>query len=393
MLKKNLFAAVLVVSCINVFAQNRYVIYFTDKNNSAYSISSPLGFLSQRAIDRRSKQNIAIDSLDLPVNLNYIQGVAATGATVLNFSKWLNTVTIEVADSTMLAAVTALPYVMSCTNVGRPVNNPLDPHQKKADKFAGETSTAIPFNHLNKTTTVLQYGAAFNQVHMLNGDVLHDDGYQGEGMIIAMMDAGFLNADITPVFDSIWATNRVIVTRDFVNPLSNIFNEHYHGAACFCILAANTPGVLMGTAPQASYMLLRSEDAPTENIIEEFNWASAAEYADSAGADVFSTSLGYTTYDNPAQSHSYATLDGNTAPMTIAADIAASRGIVVVNSAGNEGSSMWNYISVPSDANNILAIGAVDSTGNYAPFRGNGPSFDGRVKPDVSAQGAGTYYC
>ncbi len=393
MYRKYLIILLFISLTLNLTAQNRFAIYFTDKNNTPFSIGNPSAYLSQHAIDRRTKQNIAIDSLDIPVNASYVQGVAATGATILNVSKWLNVATIEVADSAMLASVMALPYVVNSLNVGRPDNTNSATLEKRPDKlaitFQQQQKNLTPF----KTNTILQYGASFNQVHMLNGDVLHDDGYQGQGMIIAMMDAGFLNADTIAVFDSIWATNRVISTKDFVNPASNIFNEHYHGAACFSILAANSPGVLMGTAPQASYLLLRSEDAPTEYIIEEYNWASAAEYADSIGADVFSTSLGYTTFDNPAHNHSYATLDGNTAPMSIAASIAASRGIVVINSAGNEGNSSWNYISVPADADHILAVGAVDSAENYANFSGKGPTVDGRIKPDVAAQGSGTYFC
>lgn len=379
--------------CIEAFSQNRYAIYFTDKNNSSYSFSNPLAYLSQRALNRRAKQNIAIDSLDLPVNTAYVQGVAATGATILNVSKWLNCVTIQTSSSTVLTAINALPYVKSNTNVGRMPVNISGLSKQPFDKFKNETLSNTASTNANKVSSLLNYGASYTQVHQCNGDALHDGGFQGQGMLISIMDAGFLHADTLNVFDSLWAQNKIVAVKDFVNPLSNIYNEFFHGAACFSILAANSPGAMMGTAPQASYLLLRTEDANTENIIEEYNWAAAAEYADSAGADVFSTSLGYTTFDIAAQNHTYASMDGNTTPITIAADIAASRGIVAVNSAGNDGNSAWNFIGAPADANNILAIGAVNGAGSYASFSSNGPTYDGRVKPDVSAMGSGTTIC
>lgn len=383
---KKLLLATLLLTSVQLHAQNRYVVYLKDKNNTPFSLSNPSAFLTQRAIDRRAKQNIAIDSLDLPVNQTYIQAVAATGATVLNVSKWLNTITFETTDPLIYAAVVALPFVNNGLTVGKQAA-PLT----TIDKFGEFKPNALPLLSANKTTS-LDYGAAYHQLKMLNGDALHDAGFSGEGMLIAVMDAGFLNANANPVFDSLFIQNKIVSTVDFVDHDGDVYNDHWHGAMCFSIMGANSPGNIIGTCPQANYILLRTEDINSENIIEEYNWATAAEYADSMGTDLFSTSLGYTLFDDPAQSHTYATLDGQTAPMTLAADIAVSRGIIVINSAGNEGNNSWNYISVPSDAKTILAIGAVDSLENYASFSGNGPTFDGRVKPDVAALGQGTYY-
>jgi hypothetical protein len=386
MIKRLLIASVLFVTT-QLQAQNRFVAYLTDKGNSPYSINNPAAFLTQRAIDRRTKQNIAIDSLDLPVNPTYIQAVAATGATVLNVSKWLNTITFETADPNIYNAVMALPFVSNGMNVGK-----IGTQLNLAGKFEKDKVAGMPLATANKTTSALSYGYSEHQIKMLNGDVLHDAGFTGDGMLIAVIDAGFLNVNLNPVFDSLRAQNKIMGTYDFVDHDTDVYYDHWHGAMCFSIMGANSPGNIIGTCPQATYLLLRSEDAPTENIIEEYNWSTAAEYADSLGADVFSSSLGYTLFDDTLQNHSYATLDGQTAPMTIVSDIAVSRGIVVINSAGNEGSSAWGHISVPSDAKTILSIGAVDSAGTYASFSGQGPSFDGRVKPDVTALGAGTYY-
>lgn len=380
---------------LSAIAQDRYVIQLTDKNNSPYSLSNPIAFLTQRSIDRRTKQGIAIDSMDLPVNPNYINGINATGAAILNVSKWLNTITIQTADPNVLNAINLLPYVQNTVNVGKPAIAISGADKKPKDKFEIEKSSTIPYATLNKTTSLLSYGYSEHQIKMLNGDVLHDAGFQGDGMMISMMDAGYLNAQYNPCFDSLHLQNKIIATKNFASSTPDVYTDHWHGAMCFSILAANLPGNIIGTCPHADYLLLETEETPGEHVIEEYNWASGAEFADSIGADVFSTSLGYTVFDDPTQNHTYATLDGNTAPMTIAADIAASRGIVVINSAGNEGNnSAWDYhFSVPSDAHNILSIGAVDSAGNYASFSGKGPTFDGRVKPDVSALGQGTYYC
>jgi hypothetical protein len=206
-----------------------------------------------------------------------------------------------------------------------------------------------------------------------------------------VIDAGFQNANNMVVFDSLRAHNQILGTWDFVSDELNVYDNDAHGAECLSLMGGNWAGNIVGTAPGASYWLLRSEDAPTENIIEEYNWAEAAEFADSAGVDLISTSLGYTEFDNPAQNHTYADLDGNTTPITIAEDFAAAKGMIVENSAGNEGNGPWYYISAPADADSNIATGAVDNIGNYVSFSGRGPTADGRIKPNVMAQGQDTY--
>jgi serine protease AprX len=385
-----LLLSCLLFSSLAAPAQNRYVVKFTDKASTPYSISSPLAYLSQRAIDRRVAQGIAVNQTDLPVDPNYIQQVAAiSGVTILNHSKWFNSVTIEVTSASVLNAVNALSFVANSANVGRTAGtgSAID---KFGDKNKGPVkSVALPSARIAS----LNYGNALNQVQMININELHDLGYTGQGMIIAVLDAGFQDANLMPCFDSLFLQNRVLATWDFVDHQTNVYDDNWHGASVLSTMAANISGDIIGTAPGASYILLRSEDANSENIIEEYNWASAAEYADSAGADVINSSLGYTEFDDPAQNHTYADMDGNTAPGTIAADMAAAKGILVVNSAGNEGSSSWQYIGCPADGDSVLAIGAVDATEMYAFFSSQGPSFDGRIKPDVAAQGQGTTVC
>ena len=395
MRKLNLLVLLTIITTITFgqVAPNKYWVKFTDKNNSPYSIDNPEEFLSQRAIDRRVKQGIAIEENDLPVNPQYIQGVKDAGATVLTVSKWFNSVTVFAANQSIVDAIEALPYVLSVSKGSEngSVEKSILPEKPF---FANETYGGVPSQDMYKSAGAVNaydYGAAYNQIHMLNGEPLHDNGFDGAGMVIAVLDAGFLNADNLSVFDSLWETGRILGTKDFVNPQNpEIFTAHYHGSMVLSTMGGNLPGQLVGTAPQASYYLLRTEDAGTEYLIEELNWVSGAEYADSVGADVLNTSLGYTEFDNPSQNHTYADMDGNTTPITIGADIAASKGMIPVNSAGNSGSSSWYYIGAPADGDSVFTIGAVDGSGNLASFSSRGPTSDGRVKPNVMAQGAGS---
>jgi serine protease AprX len=389
-----LFFAVLTLVLPAQIAPNKYFVRFTDKNNSPYSIDDPSEYLSQRAIDRRVNQGIAIDESDLPVNPSYLAGVAGTGATLINPSKWLNGVSVYTEDPSVIDAINALPYVL---NVSRsPQINPTDkqadnnfekPFFKHEDYNAPRPATLKQGNEIG----VFDYGMGLNQIQQLNGDALHQMGYRGQGKVIAVLDAGFLNANTHDVFDSLWQNNQILGTHDFVRGGEIQFNEHPHGAMVLSCMGGNYPGQLIGTAPKASFWLLRSEDGDSEYIIEEYNWVSAAEYADSVGADVINSSLGYTEFNDPTQNHTYADMDGDTAPATIGADMVAKKGILVVNSLGNEGSSSWYYLSAPSDGDSVLGIGAVDGAGIYASFSSHGPSYDGRVKPDVVAQGSGVY--
>ena len=381
------------------FDEAKYFIKFTDKNNSPYSISSPVEFLSQRAIDRRERYNIPIDETDLPVNQHYIDSVLQTGGMLLHRSKWFNAITISTADTSIVSNILDLHFVESVENT-----YPLFGSKKKPlDSISGTKNyeTFLPFqenfftaNNSSETSMfdikTLNYGYAYNQNTMIGIDYLHALGYIGEGMIIAVLDAGFYKVDELGVFDSLRADNRILGTKDYVMPNGNVYEEHTHGMAVLSIMAGNTPGMLIGTAPKASYWLLRSEDGATEYRIEEDNWVAAAEFADSLGADVFNTSLGYTVFNDTAQNYTYQDMDGNTARITIGSNIAASKGILVVSSAGNSGASPWKYISAPADGRKVLAVGAVDENKIYADFSSQGPSYDERVKPNVVAQGAET---
>ena len=366
-------------------APGKYFVAFTDKNNTPYSVSQPLNFLSQRAINRRNAQNIIITTQDLPVNPFYVDSVIAHGAAVLNKTKWLNGVVIQTLDTNVLNSIETLPFVSGVKSL--PVYN-----TSQAKKFSFiEKMEQITAAKMPSTESADAYGPALHQLQMLNGDFLHSLGYTGNGMLIAVMDAGFIGVNNIATFQELFADNRILATHDFVEGDDNVYGHHSHGTTVLSCMAAKLPGYMIGTAPDAEYILLRSEDVAGEYIVEEYNWASAAEYADSAGADVFNTSLGYTTFNDPLYNHTYADMNGDSAVITIAADIAASKGILVVNSAGNDGQGTWHYIGAPADGDSVLTVGGVDAQEAIYNASSFGPSSDGRVKPNVCAQGLNAY--
>lgn len=371
-------------------APDKYWIQFTDKNNSPYSIDNPQDFLSERALQRRANQNISIDEKDIPVNPQYLQAVADAGATLFFPSKWLNGVTIETADQNVLDAIMALPFVESSLKLE---NDPLKHEIKQKTFFANETYSTESLAPVKsgKNTGSLDYGMGYTQINQLNGIGLHDMGYQGEGMIVAVLDGGFIEVDTHPAFENMREEGRLLGTKDFVYPGGSVFCDSYHGTGVLSCMGANVPGTFIGTAPRASFYLIHTENTTYENLIEEFNWVSGAEYADSLGVDVINSSLGYITFDDPTWDHTYQDMNGNTTYVTLGADIACEKGILVVNSAGNEGSDyFYPYIGAPADGFNVFSIGAVKSNGERASFSSIGPSYDGRTKPDVMAMGQGS---
>ncbi len=387
---------ILVISfSLGLFAQEqKHVVFLKNKDNNPYSLTNPSAFLTQRALNRRAKSGIAIDFKDLPVTPAYVTQIAATGAPVVYSLRWFNAVVINTNDPGILETIRGLSFVDHIDQVL--VDQPDKTTGKHGIKDVAAILPSVVSSPMMtakpKSTGSLSYGQAYNQAHMISVDGLHNLGFKGEGMVIAVLDAGFYHVDQIAGFDSLWANNQILGTRDFSIPGNNVFGDdmHTHGTSVLSTMGANLPGEMVGTAPHASFWLVRTEVGDYEALIEEYNWAAGAEFADSIGADVINSSLGYTTFDSPGFNHTYADLDGNTTPVTRAADLAASRGILVVNSAGNEGGSSWQYVGAPADGDSVFTIGAVDAGGNYASFSSTGPTADGRTKPDVTAQGQGT---
>ena len=357
-------------------AQNFYWIGFTDKAGTEFSLDEPQQYLSERAIQRRQNQNIAIDSLDLPVSRIYVDSILTLDVELVHSSKWLNGITVKTKVDTMEIDFPDWSFIKEVQRTKPNLNNKSAHNKFELESIYG--NVAIDSSY---------YGQSVDQVGMLNGQFLHNKGFRGKGMQIAVIDAGFYGVDELQAFDSLWSNNQILGTRDFVLPGSNIFQTDDHGMNVLSCMGGIVPGQLIGTAPDADYWLIRSEAASTEYIIEEDNWVAAAEFADSVGVDVINSSLGYTTFDDASTNHTYADMDGNTTRVTRGANIAATRGILVVTSAGNERDDPWFRLVAPSDGELVMSVGAVTSILTTASFSSAGPAYDGAVKPNVAAMG------
>ena len=392
--KVSIFLLTLFVCNSFVSAQNqqvlykKYAVYFKDKAQSPYSIDNPEAFLSQRALERRAKAQIAIDETDLPVSPSYIKLVLSFGFDYINKGNWSNFIVVGSYDSTLVNKLTELSFVRDVKQVYS------HPHSLQNTKKAAGSGLEMGNANGKKASwgnvEEMNYGNSFTQVSMLGVDYMHRKNFLGEGLRIAVLDAGFYKVDELPAFERIRENGQILGTWDFVLNESSVYEDNSHGMSVLSCIAGYVPGELVGTAPQAQFYLLRTEDAATESLVEEYNWEAAAVWADSAGADMINSSLGYTTFDFPGDNHSYADLDGNSTVITKAADRAASKGILVINSAGNSGNSTWRYIGAPADGDSVLAIGAVNGDRQIASFSSRGPSVDGRVKPDICAMGQST---
>lgn len=380
-----------------VFTQNsRHIIRFANKGTSSFSLQAPLSYLSQKSINRRTRQKIQTDSTDLPVNPAYIDSLKnVPNVVVISNSKWLNQVLIRTSDSAALTRIRQFPFVKFAMAIALKAKPQETIIQKQFTESVVELPERPLLNSRQRETKVLDtiaYGNTYAQIHIHEGEYLHNRGFTGQGMTIAILDAGFFGYKTNPALDSLRLQNRVLGEYDFVNNETSVNEDHPHGFQCLSIIASNRPGILVGSAPNASFYLFRTEDAATEYPVEEHNWVVAAEYADSAGVDLISSSLGYADFDDPAFNHEYIERNGNTSMITIGADLAAKKGIIVMNSAGNSGNFLtdFKYISCPADGDSVMAVGAVDANGMIASFSSWGPNSAGKIKPDIVSVGQGT---
>ena len=354
----------------------KYRISLKDKAATEYSLKKPEKYLSAKAIERRRKQNLPIDSTDLPVCRKYIDEIRKQGVKIVVTGKWDNFVTVSCNDTTLIDRIAALPFVLSTEKVW-------------ISPSAGKPSMATERDSVLNQPTIHPdsiYGRAITQIQMSNGDKLHEAGFKGQGMTNAVIDAGFHNVDKITAMQNI----RILGTKDFVNQQADIFAESSHGMSVLSCIGMNRPDIMTGTAPEASFWLLRSEDEYSEHLVEQDYWSAAVEFADSVGVDVINTSLGYYSFDDKSKNYKYRDLDGRHALMSRQASHIADKGMILVCSAGNSGAGSWKKITPPGDADNVLTVGAIDKRAVLATFSSVGNTADHRVKPDVVAVGVGS---
>ncbi|RYY35272.1 MAG: T9SS type A sorting domain-containing protein [Sphingobacteriaceae bacterium] len=374
----------LILRCLILFlpllsiAQEDAWVYFRDKPNAQFYLDNPLEMLSQKSLDRRSAQGIALDSKDVPIHIPYINNVQDNiGIAIMARSKWLNALHIRGSVEDINSLI-SLPFVESVEFADRSLN------------IAGRMAGAREAKAVNKSLEAaaeFNYGNSARQIEMLNGHLLHKDNFTGTGMMVAVIDAGFPGVNNTQPFQRLRDNGQILGGYDFVNRSDDFYTGNSHGTLVLSNIGGYVENQLVGTAPDASYYLFITEDALSENPVEESYWVEAAEMADSLGVDVINTSLGYFLFDNPAYNHTFADLDGQTAFMTRGANIAFTRGMLCVTSAGNSGQTQFPSVGVPGDALNTLTLGAVDANEVQSAFSSEGPTADGRIKPDVVAQG------
>lgn len=359
-------------------AQEDALVFFEPKDPTVVSqaLANPISILTQDALDRKQLHGTPIDERDVPLNETYKAEVNnSTGITVLAKSKWMNAVYVRGSQTNInnllnLEFVTSIEFADKDLNFNKPAGN-------VTDKFEVENQ---------QQRVVYNYGDAENQTEMLSVDYLHENDFTGEGMVVAFMDNGYPGVMTNPAYENLRNEGRLLGGYDFVERTASYEGTGNHGANTLSDAAAFLDGQFVGTAPDASYYLYVTEDGNSETPLEEALWVEALERADSLGVDVVNTSLGYQDFDNSNYDHTYQDLDGQTTIGARGANHAFDKGMLLVTSAGNDGFG-FTYVGTPGDSPGMLTIGAVDSNGNYASFSSIGPTVDGRVKPDVMAQG------
>ena len=370
-------AFILLLFAVSLSSQETrmYRLYLKDKGNTSFSLADPGDFLSEKSVDRRMRQGLQVDSFDLPLDPAYLEAISETGATIRTYSKWVKTVVVHITDIEILSHLESLPFVdsLSCVWKGTlPEKNII--------------RMGMPFDSDVLQNDINSYGSGFTQIALNNGHLLHNEGFRGKGIAIALLDAGFINIDRINCFNQ----DRIKEIKNFNHEVNDILREsNNHGTMVLSCMLSDKSGEIIGTAPEADYYLFRTEVVSEEYPVEEDYWVAALEYADSLGVDIVTSSLGYTSFDDASMNHTQAQLDGKTIPISKAANLAASRGILLFNSAGNEGGNYWRKINFPSDAEHIITVGSINKDSVISSFSSHGFTADERIKPDVMAMGSG----
>lgn len=379
---KKFSCTLILLLSVSIYAQSELVfVYFADKPNKATFYANPLSELTQKSLDRRLAQGIVLNDQDAPVEPAYLQNIQNLGFPISDYSKWLNGVAV-LATPAQIAQLQTLPFVQSVQSFARNAHATVKGLVPQ-DKFATTAKTpAFNFN----------YGTALAQTEQINLKNLHLAGYTGAGITIAALDTGFPSVDTGTAYQRLWTNGQIKGGYNFISKNTDIYNTalNSHGSYVLGVISGYLDQAFVGAAPDADLYLYATEDASVEIPQEEIYWIMAAEEADRKGVDVINSSLGYTTFDDPRYSYTYADMNGTTSFIARGAQIAAEKGIFVVSAAGNSGSQTWHYIGTPADNPKVFTIGSVDSSGNPSPFSSYGPNAAGVVKPDASARGTAT---
>ncbi len=372
-------AYLLILTCLfagvlSAKTSNYYAVKFLDKEHNLYTIDKPLDFLSEKALSRREKQGLEVTAIDLPITTGYLYQVKLRGAKVIYTSKWLNTAIITCPE-TIRSELEKLYFVKEIIYVGKGSNHDIVITEKKKKR-------RIPKRDIHAF-----YGKGQNQIDMLNGGYIHNKGKRGRGITIAVLDGGFWRTDDLKVLRGVQKSSARFANRDIVNRDRHVFESSAHGTEVLSVMAANLPGVMVGTAPDADYICLKTEDVRGEFWLDEYTWVVGLEFADSVGVDLIVSSLGYTTFNDSSMDYTYDDLQKNNSISTRAANIAFDKGMIIICSAGNEGENDWKYVSCPADGKGVLAVGAVNNLGERALFASLSYQIGGVMKPDVNALG------
>ena len=381
-MKKILFSSIfLTFSFIN--AQTELVfVFFKDKPNKTTFFANPLLELTQKSLDRRANLGISLNDQDAPIEASYVQNIKNLGFTVSDQSKWLNGVAVN-ATAAQISLLQSQPFVQNVESFVKNTSGGKNKSGNKFEKFNQEIANKTEFN----------YGTGEEQIDQINLKTLHQQGFTGNGITIAVLDTGFPTVNTGSAYARLRNLGKIKGGYNFISKNNDLYNLNFnsHGSICMGAIGGYIDGQFVGSAPDADFYLYVTESGPLEIPEEELYWIQAAEDADRKGVDVISASLGYGDFfDDTRYNYSYSDMTGTKSFVSRGAQIASDKGIIVMVAAGNEGNGEWQYIITPADNEKVFTVGAVTNFGESSSFSSFGPNYLGVIKPDASARGTST---
>ena len=364
--------------------QGKYAVHYKYKPQEQFTLEDGSGFLTAKSLERRVKQSIPLDSLDLPISKKYEALVLENSMELIYNTKWMNA-SLVIANQDQIDVISSFDFVEKVEFVS-PVSN-VGGRIIRRDKRANIQNLKLKNKSTKSNSEVYDF-----QNSLLGIQQMHEEGFTGRGVTIAVFDGGFLGVDKLDGFNHLFENNQIVATKDFIDfTNTDVYTRNQHGTNVLSLIGANMPELLVSGAPDADFILCITEDVLSEYRIEEYNWVKAAEFADSLGVDIINSSLGYIDFDDPRMDYFAEDLDGSTAVISQGASIAGQKGVLVVNSVGNYGGRGERSITAPADAKGILSIGAVDINLQRASFSSQGPNALDELKPELVTYGNGVF--